>query len=190
MASSHRIINWLEEHPELREHVKNQEDRGKCCLSLSVSSFCCFVVNYMIFVFYFVANCWAIVVARAIGARHTIHKRVKALRWLLSAQYLMENFWHDRSSDIQNGSNGREARDPYGNYPLNAQFALEYVTQKGMPYEEDYPYTGSFDRSEPIKDTSKVISLLFLSTTSVIIINYFFVMYPSSNFDILDYAFS
>uniref|UniRef100_A0A166J7G7 Kinesin-like protein n=1 Tax=Daucus carota subsp. sativus TaxID=79200 RepID=A0A166J7G7_DAUCS len=144
MASSHRIINWLEEHPELREHVKNQEDR---------------------------ANCWAIVVARAIGARHTIHKRVKALRWLLSAQYLMENFWHDRSSDIQNGSNGREARDPYGNYPLNAQFALEYVTQKGMPYEEDYPYTGSFDRSEPIKDTSKlnkvyISSFSFLGCTS------------------------
>ncbi|KAL6545717.1 hypothetical protein OROGR_009591 [Orobanche gracilis] len=90
---------------------------------------------------------------QGVGARHALKRRIGVKPgWLLSAQYLMDDFIRDQPIDVPDGNNGRMARDKFNNYSLDTTIALDYVHQHGILYESHYRYTGERDLRE---DTTK-----------------------------------
>lgn len=116
--AAHPVINWLD-RDELRVPIK---DQGTRC------------------------NCWSLVVADVVGMRSVIGKRRKN-RCQLSSQYLMDDYIRHRPENVPRGKRGFFTLDSYHNYPLDSGHALEFVKDHGIPYESDYPYTGTRDCS-------------------------------------------
>ncbi|KAL6566982.1 hypothetical protein OROMI_015386 [Orobanche minor] len=120
MASPRPTINWLENDPEFRGFVK---DQGR-------------------------SNCWAFACGLAVGARYHLSKRINRGPWVLSGQYLVNNFIRYHPKEIPKDINGNNASDEHDNYLLPTKVALDFIRERGILYESVCPYIGQRDLRE------------------------------------------